>query len=403
METIKHIYKIGYGPSSSHTIAPKKAAVKFLTLIKPLKVKKLEVILYNSLCETGIGHSTFDILKEEFKDYEVIFFEKVDNNKHPNYFIFNAILEGNKKFRREYISVGGGDLKELIDPSPKVVVYPQTTFTDIKEYCINNNMTLQDYVYKHEEKDIKEFLSHIYKTMKEVIKRGLSKDGVLPGELHLERKAKAILNNIGPNESLHYKRLRLISAYAYAVSEENGAGEIIVTAPTCGAAGVLPSVLYYYEQEYNFPEEKIIDALAVAALIGNIIKKNAFITGAVGGCQAEIGSATAMAAAAAGTLFDFSIGKIEYAAEMSLEHQLGLTCDPVMGYVQIPCIERNTYGALRAIDCSSLAYISEKSWQIPFDTVVKTMYETGLDLKREYKETAIGGLAKFYNKNAKKK
>lgn len=398
METIKHIYKIGYGPSSSHTIAPKRAAIKFIQLIKPYKIKKIEITLYNSLCKTAIGHSTFDILKSEFKNYKTSFIKKIDQKKHPNYFTFNAIKANNDIITRNYISIGGGDVKELINPSKKKYIYKETTFDEIKDYCNKNNLSLKDYIYKNEDSDIKDFLKHIYNTMKKVIKSGLSKEGILPGKLKLERKAKAILNNIKENESEHLKRIRLISAYAYSVSEENGAGGLVVTAPTCGAAGVLPSILYYYEKEYNISEDKIIDALAVSGLIGNIIKKNASITGSTGGCQAEVGSATAMAASAIATLFDYPIDKLEYATEMAIEHQLGLTCDPVMGYVQIPCIERNTFGALRAMSCAKLAIISDKSWQISLDTVIKTMYETGKDLKIEYRETATGGLAKNYKK-----
>ena len=235
--------------------------------------------------------------------------------------------------------------------------------------------------------------------MKTTIKNGLSEYGMMPGKLKLDRRAKKIYENIMPNEDEAMKQARLLSSYAYATSEENACGGIIVTAPTCGSCGVLPAVLYYMKEKYDFEDEKIVKALAVAGIIGNVVKRNASISGAECGCQAEIGTACSMAAGAAAYLLDLSIEKIENAAEIAMEHHLGLTCDPIYGYVQIPCIERNAVAAMRAFDAAKLAMMLVEYRKVSFDVVVETMYETGKDLQSHYRETSEGGLAKKYCRN----
>ena len=277
-------------------------------------------------------------------------------------------------------------------------IYPFSNFDEIKEFCKKNNLSLSEFVYKFEDKRIKQYLDKVYKTMENAIKRGLSKDGFLPGGLKVKRKAKLFLN-AKENESFDTYKIRKVSSYAYATSEENASGGTIVTAPTCGSCGVLPAVLFYLKEINHYSKEEIIDSLAVASLFGNIIKTNASLSGAYAGCQAEIGSACSMAAAACSYLSCASIEEIEYASEIAMEHHLGLTCDPVKGLVQIPCIERNAVAALRAIDASRLASFITSSSQISFDTVVQTMLETGKDLAKEYKETSLGGLARNYKKN----
>lgn len=397
METIKKIFKIGYGPSSSHTMAPARAADIFKKYLNSKNNYIIDAIFYNSLNKTGNGHLTYSVIESIFKPLKVNIIRKIDKNLHPNFFTFIAKnTNSDEVIKKDFISIGGGDLNISDDKND---IYPLRYFSDIKKYCIENNITLYDYVYKYENKDIKDYLENVYNTMKDAINRGLGKDGILPGKLKTKRKAKLLYENKKINEAPEVAETRLISAYAYAVSEENASGGIIVTAPTCGACGVLPAVLYYMENKYTFiKKNRIINALAVAGLVGNIIKENASISGAVAGCQAEIGSATAMAAAAHATLFNLSIEQVEYAAEIAMEHQLGLTCDPIMGYVQIPCIERNAVASLRAINSCSLAFFLPNTRKVSFDTVVKTMYQTGKDLKKKYRETSDGGLAKFYDK-----
>ena len=257
-------------------------------------------------------------------------------------------------------------------------------------------MRLYDYVYECEGEDLKEFLSEVWKTMQDAVKRGVSQTGILPGGLEVERRAKILYDGVVQNEGIEMRENRLVCAYAFAVGEENAAGGRIVTAPTCGACGVLPAVLVYSQEKKGYSETEILNALATAGLIGNLIKTNASISGAECGCQAEIGSACCMATAALAELQGLTLGQIEY--EVAMEHHLGLTCDPICGLVQIPCIERNAVAAMRAINASSLAYFLSDSRKISFDLVVKTMYETGKDLRRPYRETAEGGLAKLYKK-----
>lgn len=395
MQSIKQIYKIGYGPSSSHTMGPAGAIIE-VRRRHPLATG-LKVVLFNSLALTGHGHLTIDCIKDASFPLEVEVSNRLDKDKHPNTLLI-AVYTNNELIREyEVYSVGGGDIVFKNEETSIPSVYPHTKFKEIKSYCRENNLTLHDYVYKFEGEEIKAFLAHVYLIMNQAIDRGITTAGTLPGPLKVTRKAPFLFNKTIVNEPSEVKESRLVSSYAFAVSEENASGGIIVTAPTCGACGVLPAVLRYMEEKHYFiTKERVINALAVAGLIGNIIKNNASISGAVCGCQAEIGSACSMAAAAHATLLNLSINQIEYASEIALEHHLGLTCDPVNGYVQIPCIERNAVAALRAIDACGLAYFLTDTRKISFDVVVKTMYETGLDMSDRYKETSKGGLATNY-------
>ena len=280
METIKKIFKIGYGPSSSHTMAPSRAADIFKKYLNTKNNYIIDAIFYNSLNKTGNGHLTYSVIKSIFKPLKVNIIRKIDKNLHPNFFAFIAKnTNSDEVIKKDFISIGGGDLNISDD---KKDIYPLRYFSDIKKYCIENNITLYDYVYKYENKDIKDYLENVYDIMKDAIKRGLVKDGILPGKLKTKRKAKLLYENKKINEAPEVAETRLISAYAYAVSEENASGGIIVTAPTCGACGVLPAVLYYMENKYSFiKKNRIINALAVAGLVGNIIQENASISGAV--------------------------------------------------------------------------------------------------------------------------
>lgn len=399
MDSIKNLYKIGYGPSSSHTMGPAKAAE--IAKKEANNASFFEVIIYNSLALTGEGHLTNYAITNELKPIPFKIIKKLSKKKHPNHIVFKGYKNKKLIYEKAFNSIGGGDI--LVDGQTRnkfKQIYKERNFNEIKQYCKKNKLTLAEYVYKIEGAEIKEYLKKVWKTMKEAIIRGLKTNGTLPGPLKVERKASILYNTKSfKNESPQVKETRFISAYAYAVSEENASGGIIVTAPTCGASGVLPAVLYYMSNKYKFiTEERIIDALAVAGLIGNIIRTNATISGAVGGCQAEVGSAISMAAGACATLFKLSIEKVEYACEIAMEHSLGLTCDPINGYVQIPCIERNAVGALKAINACNLSYFLVDTRKISFDMVVKTMYQTGLDMNEKYRETSKGGLAYYYNK-----
>lgn len=399
MQSIKSLYKIGRGPSSSHTMGPFFAVNKIKKRFS--KIKKVRVTLFNSLALTGEGHLTYKVIKDAFAPIIVSFVTKIDLEKHPNYMEFEIYNDNNLTKLIKVVSIGGGDIifdDEAFTPNH---IYPHRDFSEIKEYCLNKNISLYDYVKEVEGTSIDEYLKEVWEQIQKSIINGLNAEGVLPGRLEVKRKAKELFNNRMENESEAITEHRLVSAYAFAVSEENAAGGIVVTAPTCGAAGVLPAVLYYLKQSKNLNDEKIISALAVAGLIGNIIKENATISGAVGGCQAEVGSACSMAAAAHSVLFDNSIDQIEYAAEIAMEHHLGLTCDPIKGYVQIPCIERNAVAAIRAINASGIAYFLSGSRKISFDMIVRTMYQTGLDMHPKYKETSEAGMAYFYKKYKK--
>lgn len=401
MQSLLELYKIGNGPSSSHTMGPKRATEKFKNQYP--ETDKFKIILYGSLALTGKGHLTDYIIKETLSNYEVeiIFDTETPCNIHPNTFDIFAYKNNNLLDTWRIYSVGGGTFKiEGEEASDFKEVYPHKNFNEIKEYVKDNNMDLFDYVCLYEGKEkITEYLHSVWNAMQKAIENGLTSSGTIPGKLKLTKKAKQIYDNKLEIETENIKKTRLISSYSYATTEENASGGVIVTAPTCGACGVLPAVLYYMKNEYGISDERIIKALAIAGIIGNVVKTNASISGAECGCQAEIGTACSMAAGACAYLLKLDIDRIENSAEVAMEHHLGLTCDPIYGYVQIPCIERNAVAAMRALDAASLSMILDKHKRISFDLIVETMYETGKDLGQHYRETSEGGLAKKYCRN----
>ncbi|MBR2968715.1 MAG: L-serine ammonia-lyase, iron-sulfur-dependent, subunit alpha [Clostridia bacterium] len=397
MKSVRDLYKIGKGPSSSHTMGPEKAAIIFSR--ENPDADSFKAVLYSSLAKTGKGHRTDAVIEETFapKKCEIIFDSDTAELAHENTLDLIALKDGKETARIRVYSVGGGDI--VIEGRPPIVptnVYPHSTFQEISDYCKQRNIRLSDYVYMHEDEHIKDFLYSVWQTMKDEIAEGLKKTGVLPGGLNVERRAQFLYNQRHIDESESTRENRIVCAYAFAAGEQNADLGTIVTAPTCGACAVMPAVLKYMIEKKRLPEERVIDALAVGGLIGCLIKQNASISGAECGCQAEIGSACSMASAALCELFEMGIDQIECAAEVAMEHYLGLTCDPVCGLVQIPCIERNAVAAMRAINCLSLANFLFGTRKISFDLVVKTMYETGKDLSNRYRETAEGGLAKNY-------
>ena len=355
MQSIRELYKIGNGPSSSHTMGPKRAAEWFKN--NNQEADKFEVYLYGSLAFTGEEHLTNKIIEDVLKPTEtnIIFDTEFKCTKHPNTMDLVAFKEGKEISRERIYSVGGGTI-EIEGQTKEGIpnIYTLKSFEEIKQYCINNDISLADYVFEVEDENFKEYLKEVWNTMKNCIRLGLSTEGNIPGKLKIQRKAKMIFENIKDDDDATLKRTRLITSYAYAVSENNASGGVIVTAPTCGASGVLPAVLNYVYEVKKVDEEEILNSLAVAGIVGNLVKTNASISGAECGCQAEIGTACSMAAAAAAYLMGLDINQIENAAEIAMEHHLGLTCDPIYGYVQIPCIERNAVGALRAIDAANM-------------------------------------------------
>ena len=400
MKTLRELYKIGNGPSSSHTMVPKRAAEWFK--YKNPEANRFDIYLYGSLAFTGKGHLTDKIIKETLNPIKtnIIFDTKFVCDKHPNTMDLIAYKDDQKISQARVYSVGGGAIE--VEGQKRAIVpdiYKLNHMQDIKEYCKEKDKDLVDYVVETEGEDIIEFLREIWHTMYNSVKTGIEKEGIIPGKLQLPREAKMIYENTAEDQNPILKRTRLLTSYAHAVSENNASGDIIVTAPTCGASGVLPAVLTYMYEQYNIEEEKIIKALAIAGVIGNLVKANASISGAECGCQAEIGTACSMAAGAAAYLMDLDLEKIDNAAEIAMEHHLGLTCDPIYGYVQIPCIERNAVAALRAVDAANMAKITTGKRFISFDLVVDTMYETGKDLNSHYRETSKGGLAKKYCRN----
>ncbi|MDT8336237.1 MAG: L-serine ammonia-lyase, iron-sulfur-dependent, subunit alpha [Candidatus Izemoplasmatales bacterium] len=392
MESIRELYKVGRGPSSSHTMGPEKICQEIL---KNYDGDFFEVTLYGSLSFTGLGHLTDTIIRETLKNAEV-YFSKELKLEHPNTMDITIYKDKQIIGKERYYSIGGGSILRKGDEElPKNHVYPHNNFQEIKDYCLENNLKLHEYVYLHEDKEFKDFLRSIWNVMKNTINTGLHQEGYLPGILEVKRKARSLLYNQKNKVSIE---LRLLSSYAYATSEVNASGGVIVTAPTCGASGVLPSILYFLKDIRKYSDKRIIDGLATAGIIGNIVKNNASISGAEAGCQAEVGTACAMAAAAYSELENGSLEVIEYAAEIALEHHLGLTCDPILGYVQIPCIERNAVASVRAMNAGELATLLIDTRLVSFDTVVEAMKETGKDLLDSYRETSVGGLAKFYKK-----
>lgn len=397
MKSVKNIYKIGYGPSSSHTMGPAFATSQFMT--ENPAADFIKVILYGSLAKTGKGHGTDRAIIETLADipYEIIWDLESETPYHPNTIEFIALKKGAEINRRKFYSIGGGEIEaEDDEKNAESEVYKETRFTEIAALCKSQNIRLSDYVFEHEDEDFKKYLLSVWQTMQNEIAEGLSKTGILPGGLQVERKAQFLHSQRHIDESPQTKENRLVCSYAFAASEQNADCGIIVTAPTCGSCGVLPAVLKYMQEKNGFSDDDILRALAVAGLIGNLVSTNASISGAECGCQAEIGTACSMAAAALCELFFMGIDQIEYAAEVAMEHHLGLTCDPVCGLVQIPCIERNAVAAMRAINALSLANFLYGSRKISFDTVVQTMYHTGKDLSHLYRETSEGGLAKLY-------
>ncbi|MDR0368843.1 MAG: L-serine ammonia-lyase, iron-sulfur-dependent, subunit alpha [Bacteroidales bacterium] len=395
MESIKEIFRIGNGPSSSHTMGPRKAAMMFGK--NNPNAHKFRVTLYGSLAATGKGHLTdvaiIDALKP-ISPVEIIWQAETVLPFHPNGMKFEA-LNGEDQTTDEWtiFSVGGGALaNEAMKPENKPQIYSMNSLTEILEWCKSTGRTYWEYVEMQEADDIWDYLHEVWNTMVNAVERGLETEGVLPGHLGIRRKAPAYcVKANGYTDNLRTRAL--VFAYALACSEENAAGGLIATAPTCGSSGVLASVLYHLRKNHSFSENRILKALATAGLIGNVAKQNASISGAEVGCQGEVGVACAMAAAAANQLFGGSPSQIEYAAEMGLEHHLGLTCDPVCGLVQIPCIERNAFAAARALDTNIYSTLTDGSHLISFDKVVAAMKETGHNLPSLYKETATGGLA----------
>ena len=395
MKTIREIYRIGYGPSSSHTMGPRKAAEIFVG--RTQEAASYVVTLYGSLAATGRGHMTDVAILDVLKNTTIRWMPEVFLPYHPNGMKFEALDTDGKVIDSWTVySVGGGALEEegkQGDELPEI--YHLNTMTEILRYCEESGKSFWEYVEECEGKEIWEYLHDVWQVMCEAIERGIDAEGVLPGPLHLARKAASYyVKATGYRDNVRTRAL--VFAYALAVSEENAAGGRIVTAPTCGSCGVLPSVLYHVGKSKNFSEPRIRRALATAGLFGNVVKHNASISGAEVGCQGEVGVACAMAAAAATQLFGGTPSQIEYAAEMGLEHHLGMTCDPVCGLVQIPCIERNAYAAARALDTNVYASFSDGLHRVSFDKVVEVMKETGHDLPSLYKETAQGGLAKEY-------
>jgi L-serine dehydratase len=395
MKSLKELYRIGHGPSSSHAVAPGNASL-FLKNLYPTATKVV-VTLYESFAFTGKGHLTDQVIIQAFSPIpcEVIFDRKTKTD-HPNTFDVVMTLP-NEIIERRVVSLGGGAYK-VNDPlwkEPKVI-YPHHRLTAILEYCQQEGLSIPQYVEKYEGPSIWPFLKTIWEQMQKTILEGISTEGLLPGTLKVTRKAKLLYEAVLKNTTPEVYQNRMISAYAFAVNEVNAAGGIVVTAPTCGASGTMPALLKYVVDRDHIPEQKVLEAIAVGGLIGNLIKHNASISGAEAGCQAEVGSACSMAAATYAYLLNMNLSQIEYAAEVGMEHHLGLTCDPIQGYVQIPCIERNAMAALRAIDAAQLAFIIADSRKISFDLIVDTMYQTGKDMDQKYRETSKGGLAKKY-------
>ena len=415
MKSIKDVYKIGKGPSSSHTMGPFKAVRHYLDSHED--TDHLHVTLYGSLAATGKGHLTDTAIQEAFETWCQTDKETLEckNRRcgnvtidwkpkeflqvHPNGMkIASVNSDGDLYDRWTYYSIGGGDIICMDNPLEGEAnddIYEKTTLTEILNWCNSTGKNFWEYVDETEGKDsgVWEHLELVWKVMQEAVERGIEAEGALPGHLHIRRKAMSYhVRAFGQGDT--FKTRGLVFAFALAVSEENACGGTIVTAPTCGSCGIMPSVLYHMKKRYNFSDSRIIKALATAGLIGSVVKHNASVSGAEVGCQGEVGVACAMAAAAVAQMMGGSPSQIEYAAEMGLEHHLGLTCDPIGGLVQIPCIERNAYAAARAMDAGIYALYTDGLHRVSFDQVVKVMKETGKDLPPIYRETSEGGLAK---------
>ena len=404
MESLKELYKIGCGPSSSHTMGPRKAADAFNKQYP--QASSFRVTLYGSLAATGKGHLTDYTLNEAFypKPLEVIFDNQTVISKHPNALTLQALDQADHVIAEQtFYSVGGGDIRTDADFGQQINnIYPHKSMDEILQYTSEKKMLLWEYVEEFEGPEIWEYLAMVWAKMQETMKRGLDKRGVLPGSLNLERKARRYLYK-AENSPRYLRRINNLFSYALACSEENASGGVVVTAPTCGSCGVVPAVCRLIQEVCEFEDSTIIRALATASLFGNMAKANASISGAEVGCQGEVGVACAMAAAAACQLEGGDNKRIEYAAEMGLEHHLGLTCDPVDGLVQIPCIERNALAASRALDCATYALMSDGQNRISYDDVLATMMQTGKDMNQAYRETSRGGLARFFKEKILRK
>jgi len=394
MESLDQLYKIGRGPSSSHTMGPERACKVFSA--KHPSADEYRVVLYGSLAKTGKGHCTDQVICQTLAPVacKVEFNYDQEDLPHPNTMELFAYEKGQLLGSERIFSVGGGRVAFEGDPGQRAPrVYPHRSFEDIAAYCKVNRLRLWQYVEQTEGRAIWDHLQTVWAAMKAAVERGLEDEGTLPGGLEVQKKARYLYNMQHIDESAETRENRVVCSYAFAVSEQNASGQTIVTAPTCGASGVVPAVLYYQQQKHGFSDFEICKALAAGGVVGNLIKTNASISGSECGCQAEVGSACAMAAAALGELFYLSMDKIEYAAEIAIEHHLGLTCDPICGLVQIPCIERNAVAAMRAINAVSLASFLSDSRKITLDDCIRIMKETGRDISKRYKETSESGLA----------
>ena len=403
MKSIRDIYKIGKGPSSSHTMGPERAAKLFLE--QNPGADSFTVILYGSLSKTGVGHGTDRVIREVLSAHptEIIFSDEMPEKSHPNTLDFIAFKDGKEIAKLRVESIGGGDIRvpgqAHLDPPE---VYPENSFAEIADFCKWRYIEkLSDYVELNEGEDIWPFLMQVWQAMKQAIAEGLAASGILPGGLKVQRKAKFLFEQVPADDIPARKEFQLIAAYAYAVAEQNADNGTIVTAPTCGACGVLPAVLKYAQDTKGYTDEQILRGLAAAGIIGSLTKRNASISGAEAGCQAEIGTACSMAAAALAELYGQTLDQVEYAAEAAMEHHLGLTCDPICGLVQIPCIERNAVAAMRAMNACNLSFFLTGSRNISYDMVCRAMHETGINLNHRFRETSEGGLAKLYTRKRK--
>ncbi len=405
MKSIRDIYKIGIGPSSSHTMGPERAAKHFLETWP--QADGFRVTLYGSLSKTGVGHGTDRVLRHVLGDdrTEIVFSKEEWPKMHPNTLDLEALKDGQVLGRLRVESIGGGDVRipgeESHLDSPEV--YPENSFAEVSDFCHWRYIDkLSDYVELNEGEEIWDFLMDVWQVMKEAIEAGLAAEGVLPGGLRVGRKAKYLYEQVPEEDLPALKEFQMLSAFAYAVAEENAGNGRIVTAPTCGACGVVPAVLRYAQVTKGFSDEQIIRGLAAAGIIGSLTKRNASISGAECGCQAEIGTACSMAAAALAELYGQNLDQVEYAAEVAMEHHLGLTCDPIRGLVQIPCIERNAVAAMRAMNACNMSYFLTGSRNISYDMVCRAMHETGINLSHRFRETSEGGLARIYARKEKR-
>ena len=400
MDSLKELFKIGNGPSSSHTMGPERAARRFKGETPNAVSYKVE--LYGSLALTGKGHLTDWIIEKTLEPVktEIVWKPEVVHPFHTNGMRFFAYDEAGNEIKNWLVfSVGGGTIvEEGQGRYSNSTVYPLKKMDDIMTWCKDNKKELWEYVISYEDDDIEDFLLEIWTAMKEAVERGINKEGVLPGSIGLKRRAQTFYRRSRSEGKVRQFRGKLF-AYTLAVSEENAGGGRVVTAPTCGAAGVIPGTLYTLKEAFHLDDKEVVKALAVAGILGNIVKENASISGAEAGCQAEVGTACAMAAGMAAFIMGGTLEQTEYAAEMALEHNLGLTCDPIGGYVQIPCIERNASAAAKALDTANYALYTDGQHSVSFDEVVITMGETGRDMKEEYRETSLGGLAKHFCAN----